>query len=330
MLPAGALILLAGLTAGCSNSETGAGGGSGGSSGATGGSGATAGSGGVTGAGTGGNTGSGGSTGSGGVISPPADAGTGGVDAPVAVDAADGGGAGCSGLFCEDFESGMIDPQKWTMPKIGTATMTVQQTTVAHGKYAVQFHGNAAPPAIDYAYIIASNAPAALAKHNFGRAYFYISAVNPMSPDMGLLYGGTAGFPKPTYMSIAYHTPGWQLGFIKLSGSPGGERQAYPPGKMPVGKWLCLEWEFNDDPDQINVWGDGTMIGSLSNANVAYPPGQAPGSPLFNGMSSNLIGAFTDFGFGFYDWHQQGRPAFDVYYDDIVLDTKRVGCLTPP
>jgi hypothetical protein len=47
-------------------------------------------------------------------------------------------------------------------------------------------------------------------------------------------------------------------------------------------------------------------------------------------MSSGLIGAFTDFGFGFYDWHPQGRPAFDVYYDDIVLDTKRVGCLTPP
>ncbi len=33
-----------------------------------------------------------------------------------------------------------------------------------------------------------------------------------------------------------------------------------------------------------------------------------------------------DFGFGFYDWHPGNFP-FDVYYDDIVLDTKRVGCL---
>ena len=44
-------------------------------------------------------------------------------------------------------------------------------------------------------------------------------------------------------------------------------------------------------------------------------------------MDSGLIGAFTDFGFGFYDWHQTGRPAFDLYYDDIVLNTERVGCL---
>jgi len=33
--------------------------------------------------------------------------------------------------------------------------------------------------------------------------------------------------------------------------------------------------------------------------------GQGPGTPLFNNMDSGLIGAFTDFGFGFYDWHQR-------------------------
>jgi hypothetical protein len=234
--------------------------------------------------------------------------------------------AGCAGLFCEDFESGQLDPAKWTMPSIGTATMKVQQAIAAHGKYAVQFHGNASPPAADYAYIISKNAPAALQRHNFGRAYFY-AAPKPRDQNMGLVWGGTSGFPKPTYMSLANHGSGWQLGFIKLSGSPGGERQAYPTGDIPVATWFCLEWEFNDDPDEINVWGDGKAIGSLNNRDVGYPPGQAPGTPLFNNMNSNLIGAFTDFGFGFYDWHPQGRPAFDVYYDDIVLDVKRVGCL---
>jgi hypothetical protein len=44
-------------------------------------------------------------------------------------------------------------------------------------------------------------------------------------------------------------------------------------------------------------------------------------------MNSDLIGAFTDFGIGYYDWHPQGRPAFDLYYDDIVLGTTRPGCL---
>jgi hypothetical protein len=44
-------------------------------------------------------------------------------------------------------------------------------------------------------------------------------------------------------------------------------------------------------------------------------------------MSSGLIGGFAQFGFGFYDRHSQGRSAFDLYYDDIVLSTNRVGCL---
>jgi hypothetical protein len=323
----GSAVLCVAVTVGCSNGGSSTGGGSGGA-GASGSGGAPTGTGGSV--GSGGSTGSGGS-GSGGMVGPTSDAGSGGADSPT--DAAgdapangpDGGGA-CSGLFCEDFEQGQIDPAKWSTPQIGTATMTVQQKIVAHGKYAVQFHGAAAPNANDYSYIIAKNAPAPLQKHNFGRAYFY-TAPKPHDIDMGLIFGGTAGFPKPTYMSIANHAAGWQLGFIKLMGTPGGERQAYPTGDIPVATWLCLEWEFNDQPDEINVWGDGKVIGSLNNKTVAYPGGIAPGTPLYNNTDMDLIGGFTDFGFGFYDWHPQGRPAFDVYYDDIVLDTKRVGCL---
>jgi hypothetical protein len=237
-----------------------------------------------------------------------------------------GAAGSCAGVFCEDFELGQIDSTKWSTPVLGGATMKVESMNAAHGKYAVQFHGPANPSSNDYVYIITKNAPVALAKHNFGRAYMYISPQRN-DIDMGLIFGGTAGFPKPTYMSIANHGTGFQVGFIKLSGSPGGEVQAYPKGDIPVMKWSCLEWELNDDPDEINVWGDGNVIGSLNNKTVAYPPGKTPGTPLFNNMDSGLIGAFTDFGFGFYDWHSANRPAFDLYYDDIVLNTERVGCL---
>jgi hypothetical protein len=241
-------------------------------------------------------------------------------------DAPEGGG-GCPGVFCEDFESGAIDATRWTTQTTGGATVVVQDQTVAHGKYAAQFHstGPGAGGPQDYAYLIASNAPAALATHNFGRAYFY---ANPKqtSVDTGLLWGGTSGFPHPTYLSLAAHNGGWQFGFIQLMGNPVGEVQSYPATPMPVATWTCIEWEFNDQPDSINVWGDGTAIGTLDNNHIDYPPGHTPGTPLYNNQNSGLIGAFTDFGFGFYDWHPGGF-AFDVYYDDIVLDTKRVGCL---
>lgn len=240
-----------------------------------------------------------------------------------AAGATDGGT--CSGVFCEDFEQGQIDPTRWDTQTNGGETIVVQQQNVAHGKYSAQFHGLGKPTGSSgYAYLIAKNTPDSLQTHSFGRAYFYM-APKVTSIDLGLVFGGTAGFPKPTYMSLAAHSGGWQFGFIKLDGSPTGESQAYPAATMPVATWFCLEWEFNDDPDTINVWGDAAAIGSLNSNDVAYPPNHPAGS-IFNGMSSGLIGAFTAFGIGFYDWHPSGF-AFDVYYDDFVLDTKRIGCL---
>jgi hypothetical protein len=138
--------------------------------------------------------------------------------------------------------------------------------------------------------------------------------------------GGTAGFPKPTYMSVASHSGGWQLGFIKLQGSPAGEVQAYPADVMPVGTWMCLEWEFNDQPDVIGFWRDGQAVGTLDPNHLDYPPGHMPGPPLYNGTSTGLVGAFTDFGFGFYDWHPRQLRVRRVLRRHR-LDTKRVGCL---
>jgi hypothetical protein len=233
-------------------------------------------------------------------------------------------GSACPGLFCEDFEQGpTVDMAKWVSYTNNGATLEVQKTVVAHGSYAAHFRelgmGNS------YAYLVTKNVPAALQAHNFGRAYLYLAQPNKGTPDTGMIWGGTTGFPRPTYLSIAEHSGGWQLGFIKLSGSPGGEVQAYPPAQAPIAKWMCIEWEFNDQPTGINLWTDGMVTGSLDPNDIAYPP-NSPKGVLFNGMTSGLIGAFVDFGFGFYSWHPDGK-AYDYYYDDIVLDTKRVGCL---
>jgi len=81
----------------------------------------------------------------------------------------------------------------------------------------------------------------------------------------------------------------------------------------PVGKWVCLEWEFNDTPDEVRVFVEGTLAWSY--APISY-----------QNVSSGLVGGFSDVAFGYYIWHP-GSTDFDVYYDDIVLDTKRVGCL---
>jgi hypothetical protein len=128
-------------------------------------------------------------------------------------------------------------------------------------------------------------------------------------------------------MEISNIHGGWQAGFDLLDISPLVEEVMYPAGspQVPTDAWTCLEWQFTDTPaDTVTFWVDGKVIGTFDNQHVSYPPGHTPGTPLYNGTSSGLIGGYELFGFGFHDWHPS--MAFDLYYDDIVLDTKRVNC----
>ncbi|HEY5372215.1 MAG TPA: hypothetical protein VIK01_00950, partial [Polyangiaceae bacterium] len=241
-----------------------------------------------------------------------------------------------SGLLCEDFEQGMIDPAKWDLKTGGGGTAVVQSTLVKHGKYALQVHGLAGV-ADDYALIVSKSAPAALNGAHFGRANFYFTP-KPSSLHTQLLFAGKNGtgssttgpapLPKLRYMEVAdYNNGGWQAGFDLLDVSPSVEEVTYPAGnpQLPTAAWSCLEWQFSDAPDSINFWIDGKLVGTFDDQHVSYPAGHAAGTPLYNGSSTGLIGGFELFGFGFHDWHPS-KAAFDLYYDDIVLDTKRVNC----
>jgi len=243
-------------------------------------------------------------------------------------------GSGCIGLFCEDFELGQIDQARWDLVTGAGGTLVVEQQTVAHGKYALQVHGLAGIS--DYALIVTKNAPAALRGTNFGRAYFFITPKPLTSGHTQMAFAGVNGtgsangpgpFPKLRYMEVANINGGWQIGFDLLDIAPLVEEVAYPAGspQVPTMAWSCLEWEFSDQPDTVNLWVDGKAIGVFDDNHVSYPPGHPAGMPLYNGKSSGLIGSFEVFGFGFHDWHPN-KP-FDLYYDDIVLDTKRIGCL---
>ena len=245
------------------------------------------------------------------------------------------GGSACSGALCEDFESGMIDPAKWDLKEGAGGTAVVQSDLVAHGKYALHVHALASKTD-DYALIVSKNAPAALAGTHFGRANFFITPKPLTSGHTSMVFAGTNGtgsangpepFPKLRYMEVSNINGGWQAGFDLLDISPLIEEVVYPAGspQVPTMVWSCLEWEFTDQPDTVNFWVDGKAIATFDDQHVSYPPGHTAGTPLYNGTSSGLIGTYNLFGFGFHDWHP--NQPFDLYYDDIVLDTKRVGCL---
>ena len=258
------------------------------------------------------------------------------LDAPAEATPPDGdvetAPAGCAGLFCEDFESGALDPGKWSVTSgvnhvdDATPPLVVGSAEVAHGRFSAHFHGKG-NVANDDAFIVTKQLPAALAVHHFGRLYFYVST-KPTSGHTMWILGGSAAMsanPKLRDFEVATINGGWQLGFDQLGMSPSGEEVFYPTGQVPVGKWTCLEWELNDAPDSDTLWIESKGLGSLDDQHINYPSGHVAGTPIFDGKSTGLIGGFTTYSFGFYDWHPNAD--FDLYLDDIVLDTKRVGCL---
>jgi hypothetical protein len=58
----------------------------------------------------------------------------------------------------------------------------------------------------------------------------------------------------------------------------------------------------------------------------AAPKGDTEPTLPMEPKNSGLTGGFYDFAFGFRYW---GAPKtdYDIYYDDIAIDTKRIGAL---
>jgi hypothetical protein len=210
-------------------------------------------------------------------------------------------------LFAEDFEAGQINSKVWTEQVTGNAILKVQQDRVAHGKYALLAR-NPEPSQKTCALITASNIPEGLRRHHFGRAYVFITPALPARHTI-FLTAGTSGFPKYKYEEVATLNGRFQLTYVDQV--DGGEDWHSGGSNVPLDRWFCLEWEFSDTPNRAVVWVDGEKV---------Y---ETPFS--FKGMPGDgLVGGFTDIGFGFRLWGAAPQ-AFDIYYDDIALDTKRVG-----
>ena len=246
-------------------------------------------------------------------------------------------------LFSENFESGVINPAIWTQQIMGDATLKVQSGKAAHGKYALEV-SSPSPANKTVAFIMAHDIPVALSHHLFGRAYLYISGV----PDRHIVFltAGTTGFPKYRYQEVASAHSVFQLTFVNSSESgPLGE-DYHAGAPVPLNRWFLLEWEFNDQPDEATIWVDGTQVFSTpfgtpkprppvspsttmtsspratASPQQVRPPVAASSEPL--PQASNLVGGFTDLAFGFRLWGAAPVP-FDIYYDDIALDTSRIG-----
>jgi len=217
------------------------------------------------------------------------------------------GGAGAAGAATQPAAPVAAAPAAPAAPAAGGPTITIEHDLAAHGKNALQVHYPAGSKA--YAFIVASHLPDSLKSHLFGRAYVQFPKAPPNAHDVFITCGGQ-GFPTSNFLEIGLRQNKAQLSYQQNAANvTRGETMIAGPA-YPIAKWFCLEWEFNDSPDNITIWIDGTKA---TDSKVG-----------FQGKSDSLVKGFTNFAFGFRSWGNV-PAAFDVYYDDIAFSTSRIG-----
>jgi hypothetical protein len=211
-------------------------------------------------------------------------------------------------VFSEDFESGDLKPEVWTKRVNGDVSVTVQQEIVAHGKNALKAHYPNARGA--YAFAVASHLPDSIKGHFFGRAY--VNFPNPIpAGHVVFISCGTEGFPISNFFELGNRQNKMQPSYQQNGKDITRGETMFAGPAYPVGKWFCLEWEFNDKPDSMKIWIDGEKVFETDKGYKAD-------------TTEDFVKGFSEFAFGFRSWGTVPN-GFDVYYDDIAFGTSRIG-----
>jgi hypothetical protein len=102
---------------------------------------------------------------------------------------------------------------------------------------------------------------------------------------------------------VGSYENGYQLTWWKP-----GEEKPVGGSDLPMGKWWCLEFEIDDTPGSIIAWTDGAEGARLTTTD------------------DGLVGPMKERSIGFKTFATT-TSAYDVYVDDLALDTKRINCL---
>jgi hypothetical protein len=92
---------------------------------------------------------------------------------------------------------------------------------------------------------------------------------------------------------------------------------------LPEKAWTCFEWEFDGAGNQMHLWLDGALV---SDADVIttgtqcvtpQPPNNTWQAPAFANVTIGWL------------QYQASNVAIEVWMDDLVIGTERVGCPAP-
>jgi hypothetical protein len=92
---------------------------------------------------------------------------------------------------------------------------------------------------------------------------------------------------------------------------------------FPVQRWACVEWQFDGGADEMHYWLDGNLLADVDIVKTggmcvtAPPPGNIWVGPVFSSVSLGWMEP------------NASSAAIEMWLDEVVLDTQRIGCPTP-
>jgi hypothetical protein len=217
-------------------------------------------------------------------------------------------------LLCEDFENialgGGLDPAVWSTDKGASATVGVDDTQFKHGKHALHLH--TLPDANKALFHETKTFPLPNGKNSlYGRANFMVGAGLKVPTDHTNFFEAS-GKVNGVSGNYRYGAAGAKFFANYNPGDPG--KGSMTP--VPVGVWACLEWAFLGDTNEMHFWIDGKEL-----TDVAVPPTGVNGTvwtaPKFDSFYFGWITYATDV----------ASDHYDIWYDDIAIDTARIGCV---
>ena len=228
-----------------------------------------------------------------------------------------GTGSGCApgaAFFCEDFEASAVGTAQandsWRPEgnvsvddEQGSRALHVQAQAGQNARILVQ---NFAPPNNSF----------------FGRINMFVEQF-PTAPDnahfvLVEVTGDSGERVRPIGGQFKQGVADVSIWGVGADGGATGDWTDWQPTAPTVsGQWVCMEWQMNASDNSVDVFIDGVQKPELHASTNQHGGNQT----AFN------FPAFNNISLGWVVFQGGAQPSqYDVWLDDIVLSTERVGC----
>ena len=223
-------------------------------------------------------------------------------------------------LLCDGFESGVIDPARWSV-HTGGSTDLVEVTTsqAARGTHSVHISTKNG-----FGFLRNESAFPVPNNDYFGRMFVRVAEFSNVDwAHWTIAEAAGTGDGSLIRVGGQYHTGQmvnrWGVG---SDGGPTGDwtiHDADPPGAVeepPTNEWVCVEWEHKGSTNETSFFVDGEPHPSLHT--TASDHGGSGGDYILPQMQSLW--------FGWYQYQDDDSLTFEVWIDELAIHTARIGC----